>query len=73
MMHALEDSKREKKLTSFRSSGSHMFFKIGVLKNFAILTENTCVGVSSGNFSKKRLQHKCFRVNLAKKLKVTFL
>ena len=36
-----------------------MFFKIGVLKNY-IFTGNTCVGVSSCNFSKKRLQHKCF-------------
>ena len=29
-----------------RSSFSQMFFKIGVLKNFAIFTTNTCVGVS---------------------------
>ena len=29
-----------------RSSNSQMFFKIGVLKNFAILEGNTCVGVS---------------------------
>ena len=29
-------------LSLYRSSHSQMFFKIGVLKNFAIFTENTC-------------------------------
>ena len=29
----------------YRSSRSQIFFKIGVLKNFAIFTEKTCVGV----------------------------
>ena len=69
-MHTLEDSnkKGQKKLTSFRSSHSHVPQE-GVLKNFAIFTGNTCVGVSSCNFSKKRLQHKCFPVNIAKKFK----
>ena len=51
MTHALEDGKKEgakglKKLTSFRSSRSQMFFKIGILKNFAIFTGNACAGVS---------------------------
>ena len=73
MTHALEDSKREKKLTSFRSNGSHMFFKIGVLKNFPIFAGTPVFGVSSCNFNEKRLQHKCFPVNIAKNLKVTFL
>ena len=68
MMHALEDSKKEKKSTSFRSSHSHMFFKIGVLENSAIFTGNTCVvGISSCNFSKKRLHYKCFPKMLNKK------
>ena len=74
MTHALEDSRKgKKKLKSFSSSGSHMFFKIRVLRNFAIFTGNTYVGVSSCNFSKKRLQRKCFPLNIAKNLKVIFL
>ena len=68
----LKIAKRKNKLTSVRSSGSQKFFKIGVLKNFMKFTGNTCAGVSSCNFSKKRLKHKCFPVNTAKNLKVTF-
>ena len=33
---------------NFKSSRSQMFFKIGVLENFAIFEENICAGV---NFS----------------------
>ena len=51
MTHPLEDGKKEgakvqMKLTSFRNSHSHMFFKIGVLKSFTIFTGNTCAEVS---------------------------
>ena len=35
-----------KKSVYCRSSHSQMFFKIGVIKNFAIFTEKNCVGVS---------------------------
>ena len=41
-----------------------MFFKIDVLKNFAIFTRN--------KFIKKRLQHRSFSVNIAKFLRTTF-
>ena len=35
-----------------RNSHSQMFFKISVFKDFAILTENTCVGVSFNKVAK---------------------
>ena len=41
-----------------------MFFKISVLKNFAIFIGNTCVGVCKCNFIKKKLQNRCFPVNV---------
>ena len=44
-----------------------MFFKIGVLRNFAILTEKTPVFESL--FIKERLQHSCFPVNIPKFLR----
>ena len=65
-------AKGKKKLTSFRSSCSHMFCKIGILKNFTIIRGNTCFGVSSCSFSKKRLQDKCFPVNIVKNFRATF-
>ena len=40
-----------------QSSRSQMFFKIGVLRNFTIFTENICVGVSF---------YRCFHINIAK-------
>ena len=43
-----------------RSSCSPMFFKIGVPKNFAIIT---------GKHLCRRLQHRCFLVNIAKFLR----
>ena len=50
-----------------------MFFKICVLDNFAILTGkhvleslfNKVAGLKTCNFIKKRLQHRCFSVNIA--------
>ena len=45
----------------FRSSCSHLFFKIGAIKNFAIF------------WIKIRLQHRCFCVNIVKLLRTAFL
>ena len=50
-----------------RSSHLRCFCKKGVLKN---LQENICVGVFF-KFFKKRLQHKCFPVKLAKLLRTS--
>ena len=58
---------------SIRSSHSQMFFKVSVLKNFTIFIGKTSAGVSlfffflkACNFIKKRLQHECFPLNIAK-------
>ena len=51
-------------MTNVRNTVSQMFFKIGVLKNFAIFTRKVC------NFIKNRLQHRCFPV--AKFLRTIF-
>ena len=56
---------------SFRSSGSQMFLKIGVLKNFAIFAEKQLcwslflITLQACNVTKKRLQHSCFSVSIA--------
>ena len=62
-----------------KSSHSQMFFKIGVLKISQYSQKSTCVGVlnkvaglQACSFIKKRLQHKCFFVNIAKIFKSTF-
>ena len=66
----------------FRSSRSHVFFKMGFLKNFANFTRETPVLESLLNkvarlkpckFIKKRLQHMCFPVKNANFLKTPFL
>ena len=53
-----------------RGSRSQMFFKIAVLKNFAISTGKHLGRVSFlielKNFIENRLQHKCFSVNIVK-------
>ena len=49
---------------TFKSSRSQMFFKIGVPKNFAYSLENT--GLKVCNFTKTRLEHRCFPVNIVK-------
>ena len=56
------------RLSACRSSRSQMFFKIGVLKNFAIFTgKHLCWSLLQAcNFIKKRLQHRCFPVHIAK-------
>ena len=66
----------------FRSSRSHVFFKMGFLKNFANFTRETPVLESLLNkvarlkpckFIKKRLQYMCFPVKNANFLKTPFL
>ena len=44
-----------------------MFFKKGVLKNFTNFT-----GLKACNFTKKRLEHRCFPVKIAKFLRTPF-
>ena len=48
-----------------------MFFKIGILKNFAIFTGKYLCG-SVCNFIGKRFQRRCFPVNIAKFLRTAF-
>ena len=64
-----------------RSSRSQMFFKIGLLKNFAIIAGkylywglffNKFADRKPCSFIKKRLQHRCFHVNIAKFLRTAF-
>ena len=67
-------------LQTSRSSHLQMLFKIGCLKNLVISTGNTCSGVSfyktadlkAYNFIKKRPQHRCFPVSIAKFLRTSF-
>ena len=53
-----------------------MFFKIGVLKKFAIFTgKRQCWSlflIKLQAFMKKRRQHRCFPVNIANFLKAVF-
>ena len=60
----------------------NLFFKIGVLKNFAIFTGkhlhwsiiyNKVAVLRLANLLKKRLQQRCFPANTAKFLRTTFL
>ena len=60
-------------LFRFKSSCSQMFFKIGVLKKFSIFAgKHLCWSQKDCNSIEKRLQHKCFSVNIAKLLKTAF-
>ena len=66
-------------LNTLRSSEAvKKFLKIGALKNFALFTEkhlrwslffNKFASLNACNFFKKRLQHRCFAVNIAKFLR----
>ena len=65
-----------------RCSSKEVFFKRGVLKCFAIFTGKVPVleslfhkiaGLKICNFIKKRLQHRCFLVNIAKLLRTAFI
>ena len=65
--------------TLFRSSRSQMFFKIDVLKNFVIFTgKHLCRSLFLIKLQtwrpviKKRLQHRCFPVSIAKILRTLF-
>ena len=61
-----------------RSSRLQMFFKLGVLKNFAIFTGIQLCWIlflkklQACNFNKKRLQHKCLPANIANFLRAAF-
>ena len=61
-----------------RSSRSQIFLKIGVLKNFAVFTRKHqrwslfLIKLQTGR-SAKRLQHRCFPVNIAQFLRIPFL
>ena len=62
--------------TKSRSSRSQMFFKIGVLKNFAPVLESIIdkvAGLKACNFIKKRLQYRCLPVKFAKFYRTPFL
>ena len=65
----------------FRSSFSQVFFKLGVSKKFHNIHRKAPVseslfdkvaGLKAYNFNKKRLQHRCFPVKLAKVLRTPF-
>ena len=59
----------------FKSSRSQMFFKIGVIKNFADFNWSLFLIKFQGqacNFIKKRLQNRCFPVKFAKCLNTPF-
>ena len=61
-----------RRLTQYRSNRSQMFFQIGTLKNFATFTAKyfaIFTGLKARNFIKKRLQHRCFPLNIAKFLR----
>ena len=64
-----------------RNNRSQLFLKVGALKNFwkthteTVLSEslfNEVVSLQTGNFIKKRLQHRRFPLNIAKFLRKTF-
>ena len=57
-----------------RSSRLQMFFKISVLKKTSVaeFLFNKVTALKARNFIKKKLQHRCFPVNIAKFLRTTF-
>ena len=67
-------------ISKYRSSRSQMYFRTGVLKNFANIYReatvleslfNEYVLLKACNFIKKRLQHGCFPVKFAKVLRTS--
>ena len=68
----------KREIGKYRNSRSEMFSKIDVHKNFAIFTGEHLswslflIKLLNRDFSKKRLQHRCFPVNIAKFLKTPF-
>ena len=74
--------KTQPRTAGYRNSRSQMFFKIGVLKNFAVfigkhlcwsLFFNRVADFRPATILKKRLEHKCFPVNIAKFLRTPIL
>ena len=59
----------------YRSNRLQMFFGTGALKHFTMMEflSNKVAGPQASNFMKKRLQHRCFSVKLAKSLRTAFL
>ena len=52
---------------------SEVFFKIYFLENTVLKSLSDIVtGLKAGNFIRKRLQHKCFPVSIAKFLRTAF-
>ena len=74
-------SKGRLKKKQTRSSRSQMFFKIRGLKNFLLFTKtpvleslfDNVAGLMACNVIKKRLQHRCFPVNITKFIRTSFL
>ena len=66
--------KWNEKHCNIRDSGSEVFFKLIVLKNFAKLTEkHLCWSLILIRLqTKTKLQHKCFFMNVVKIFKTTF-
>ena len=69
-------------VNNYRSSHLQLFFKIGVIKNFAIFTGKHVLkslfnklracNCQACNFIKKRIKRRCFSVNLAKFFRAAF-
>ena len=59
----------------YRCSRSQMFLGTGALKNFAMLEFlfNKVAGLQAWNIIKKRPQHRCFSLKIAKSLRASFL
>ena len=69
-------------MLKYRSSSPEVFYKKGVLRNFAKLTGkhlcqglffNKVAGLRPATLLKRRLWHRCFLVNFLKFLRTTFL
>ena len=74
LSETLDDLRTFGKFTfTFRSSRSQLIFKIDVIKilQYSQGRKHLCWGLFC-NFINKRLQHRCFPVNVVKFLKATF-
>ena len=56
----------------FQNSHMQMFFKTGVMRNFAIFTENICVNKLYFNLAPKETSTQLIPVEIAKVLRTTF-
>ena len=60
-------------LPTYRSSRSQMLFIVGALKSFTIFFgKYLCWNLFLTKFVKKRLQHRCFHVNIVTFLRISF-